>query len=176
MAETLVGPTRCSHYVDFEYSVHTCPSAVLREVAGVFPDQREAILSKDPSGNSALLIVPTFQKAAASLLSWGDVQAAEKDRLLEEFLRWSKQVCDVLWAQGYWADVTDPCTGLPYYGTAGAQIYSDVHANMTILKYETENVGGCVVMAHPEWKYASYPATLFTTAPLETLHQALAST
>ena len=85
-------------------------------------------------------------------------------------------VCEHIWKHGHWADVTDPATGLPYFGQAGSHIYSDVHGNMALLKYETENVGGCVVMSHPEWKYASYPATLFSSAPLDVLKEALSLT
>mmetsp|Transcript_9900 Transcript_9900/g.16986 ORF Transcript_9900/g.16986 Transcript_9900/m.16986 type:complete len:93 (-) Transcript_9900:128-406(-) len=82
-------------------------------------------------------------------------------------------VCQAIWDSGHWADATDPSSGQPYFGDAGSDIYSDVHGNMVLLKYPTENVGGCEVMAHPEWKYRCYPATMFTTAPLETVLEVL---
>mmetsp|Transcript_2606 Transcript_2606/g.4581 ORF Transcript_2606/g.4581 Transcript_2606/m.4581 type:complete len:100 (+) Transcript_2606:598-897(+) len=92
-----------------------------------------------------------------------------------QFLRWSKLVCEKLWSEKYWADITDPCSGQPYFGQASSTIYADINANMVLLKYDSEDVGGCRVMAHPEWRFHSYPATLFTSAPFETLSAVLYS-
>mmetsp|Transcript_12320 Transcript_12320/g.33262 ORF Transcript_12320/g.33262 Transcript_12320/m.33262 type:complete len:91 (+) Transcript_12320:180-452(+) len=85
------------------------------------------------------------------------------------------RVCEKLWEDGSWADVTDPCTGQAYFGPASSAIYADVNANMLLLKYPTEDVGGCRVMRHPVWDFCCYPATLFTTAPYPALLAALSS-
>eukprot|EP00729_Bicosta_minor_P018760 gene18760-32336_t len=101
-----------------------------------------------------MLIVPTFQPCKCDLVAMGPEPEAEKDRLLEN-------------AQGHWADLTDPCSGFPVYGERGPGWYPDVIGSQMLLQYTMLDTGCCKLIAHPRWQTKVYPATLFTTAPLE---------
>lgn len=160
-------PTLSRTYDDFEFSVHTPPNAFLRELTSVFPDA--SICVKTP-----VLVVPTFQRSAVSLLEYGDVQATEKDRLLLRFFEWCGQVVEAVirLQPSAWIDATDPASGLAWRGTPGS-CYSDVDGIIRLLRYDSIDIGGCRVVAHPQWKFAVYPATLFTTAAPEVIKQAL---
>jgi hypothetical protein len=69
--------------------VHACPRVHLRELAAVFPEC-------DPAG---LLIVPTCQHAAVDLVRFGADVDAEKDRLLERFMRFANAITSLLTQQ-----------------------------------------------------------------------------
>eukprot|EP00741_Cyanophora_paradoxa_P014664 tig00020816_g14142.t1 len=148
-----------------EYSIHEAPALLKREAALTFPHNE--IKEKD------LLIVPCCQPVTVDLIAWGPKEQEEKDRCLEMFIAWGKRVCEAVRAQGHWADVTDPCSGLPLLSERGNHIYSDVEALELLLRYKTVDIGGCRVLSHPKWGYRVYPTTLFSTAPLAVLTAAL---
>lgn len=168
--QVILPPTPSQTYIDFEYSVHIPPRALLREIISVFPG---VDISGGDRAHTPLLVIPTFQRAALPLLEYGDRQAEEKDRLLERFFQWCQQVYDAIKAlePDAWVDATDPASGTAWKGSAGS-CYSDVDGIIRLLRYETVDVG-CRVAAHPVWRFAVYPATLFTTAPQEVVKKAL---
>ena len=47
---------------------------------------------------------------------------------------------------------------------------------LTLLALLAQQVGSCNVILHPQWQTLHYPASLFTTAPLDALQAAIAST
>lgn len=55
------------------------------------------------------------------------------------------------------------------------QIYSEVQGIQHIFKYRVHNAGCCKIILHPKWGSSCYPATIFTTAPLEQLISMLES-
>ena len=59
--------------------------------------------------------------------------------------------------------------------TPGNAVYSEIDGMAMLLPYERFNAGMCMVLAHPEWGTSVYPATIFTTAPPDTVAQVLAS-
>ena len=166
-AETLLAPTKLPNNSLFEYSIHSVPASFKRDLAPVFPDAK--ITSQSP-----ILVIPTFQKATVNLTVFGKEQESEKDRLLLVFYKWSDRVRAALSKRDAqaWVDVTDPVTGMARWGS-GASTYSDVHGAVKCLKYATTDCGGCTILKHPQWKYAVYPATLFTNAPLATIQEAI---
>lgn len=166
-SETLVSPRCMSNNPLFQYSIHTIPSSFKRDLAPVFPDA--SITPQTP-----LLIIPTFQKSDIELLTYGEQQDKEKDRLLLSFYEWSDQVRQQILAiyPQAWVDVTDPASGIARWGNQGS-LYSDVEGVVKCLKYETMDCGGCRILKHPSWKYSVYPATMFTTVPLQLLQHAL---
>lgn len=168
--QVILLPTASQTYTGFEYSVHIPPRALLREITSVFPG---VDISSDPRVHTPLLVIPTFQRAALPLLEYGDRQAEEKDRLLERFFQWCQQVHDAIKAfePDAWVDATDPASGTAWKGNAGS-CYSDVDGIIRLLRYETVDVG-CRIAAHPVWRFAVYPATLFTTAPQDVVKKAL---
>lgn len=165
--ETKLPPTLSRTFADFEFSVHAPPNALLRELTSVFPDTSIGV-------RSPVLVIPTFQRSAVPLLEYGDEQDAEKDRLLLRFFEWCGQIAEVVnqLQPLAWIDATDPASGLAWRGKPGS-CYSDVDGITRLLRYETLDIGGCRVVAHPQWRFAVYPATLFTTATVEVVVQAL---
>eukprot|EP00878_Enallax_costatus_P008273 GHUV01008649.1.p1 GENE.GHUV01008649.1~~GHUV01008649.1.p1 ORF type:complete len:175 (+),score=26.50 GHUV01008649.1:208-732(+) len=146
-----------------EYSVHTLPASMAREIQHVFPDLNLA----------DMLIVPTCQQADYDLVRTGEKIDVEKDRLLERFMAWSQCICSKLQAQGYWCDYIDPCSGLPMIQQGTNNVYPEVEGLSVLLGFKTQNAGCCKIVLHPRWGSAVYPATLFTKAPLEQLIAAI---
>jgi len=64
-------------------------------------------------------------------------------------------------------DLADPCSGLPVLGERGGSFYPDVIGGQMLLNYDVIDTGCCKLLAHPRWHTRVYPATLFTTAPLD---------
>mmetsp|Transcript_8833 Transcript_8833/g.12417 ORF Transcript_8833/g.12417 Transcript_8833/m.12417 type:complete len:166 (-) Transcript_8833:64-561(-) len=65
---------------------------------------------------------------------------------------------------GYWADLIDPCSGLPML-SGGNKVYSEVDGMQLVLKYQVMNAGFCSVLIHPRWGSSVYPASCFSNAP-----------
>eukprot|EP00195_Chlamydomonas_chlamydogama_P015190 CAMPEP_0202889956 /NCGR_PEP_ID=MMETSP1392-20130828/492_1 /ASSEMBLY_ACC=CAM_ASM_000868 /TAXON_ID=225041 /ORGANISM="Chlamydomonas chlamydogama, Strain SAG 11-48b" /LENGTH=136 /DNA_ID=CAMNT_0049573411 /DNA_START=46 /DNA_END=453 /DNA_ORIENTATION=+ len=124
-----------------EYSIHDCPLRIKDEILTVFP---KVDVSK-------LLIVPTCQHAAMDLVQVGEPVDVEKDKLLEQFMDWSKAVCDILAAEGHWVDYIDPCSGLPMVHKECNSVYPEVEGLSVLKGYKTANAGCCKVLLHPKW-------------------------
>eukprot|EP00963_Diacronema_lutheri_P008532 scaffold762_cov363-Pavlova_lutheri.AAC.19 len=166
-----------------EASVHTFPTSEGLSVHSLFPD----------APSSDLLLILTNQEAALDLAprwagsvgrqpgvhkDWGARASEEMDRLLERFLSWAKWMCTYLHGRGYWADAVDPRTGyaLRLAGTNGRSSvgskYDEVTAAQTLLGYPVEFCGAAPVISHPMWGTCCYPASMATSAPLETIQDA----
>ncbi|KAG0039803.1 hypothetical protein BGZ82_006656 [Podila clonocystis] len=91
-----------------------------------------------------LLIVPTFQKCGNQMVAWDAAIAKEKDDRLED-----------------------------NYSERGRDVYPDVEGCHMLLKYDFQAAGCCKILLHPNWGSKIYPATFFTTAPLDVLQNIL---
>lgn len=120
-----------------------------------------------------MLIIPTRQRANVELVHMGERVENEKDRLLENFMAFAKEVCNYLEARGHWADYIDPCSGLPMIHRDTSAVYGEVEALCTLLGYRTQNAGCCKVLLHPRWGSAVYPASLFVKAPIASVVEAI---
>lgn len=172
-----------------ECSVHSLPKQLLREFKHVFrgewrelrPDDfaatkndREDNEEDDGSINASidettpmLLAIPTNQMAREDLVAVGDHIEAEKNRLLNVFIKFAQEVCGNFKSRGHWADFIDPCSGLPMLATHNHnKVYSEVDGMEVLLGYSTYNAGFCKILTHPQWGSAVYPATIFAYAPL----------
>lgn len=147
----------------FEVTVVTCPRAFVREVQMVFPGQDLA----------NLIAIPTCQKSVRDLCEMGEDIEKEKDALLESFDRFSRKLCAVLRKEGEWSDFIDPCSGLPALREHTNRGYSEVDGLALLLRFSTHSAGMCKVASHPKWGTSFYPATIFTTAPIDTLRDAI---
>lgn len=158
---TLLPPTLSSTFPDFEFSIHRCPRRLHRDLPSIFPDLLP--ISSLPS----VLLIPALQRSSVDLLSYGPVQAAEKDRLLARFLRWADLVrrAVALRDPAAWLDVTDPASAVAHFGTPAAS-YSDVDGLVTLRRFRTIDCAGCTVAAHPQWRYAMYPGPFPTHSDL----------
>eukprot|EP00047_Mylnosiga_fluctuans_P005356 m.240000 g.240000 ORF g.240000 m.240000 type:complete len:173 (-) comp13588_c0_seq1:114-632(-) len=143
-----------------EYSVHPANALFRRELARVFGDSVDY---------TRMLIIPTFQSARVDLVAMGAHAEEEKDRLFQTFYDWATGVCKRLQGAGHWADFTDPATGLPALGDRFTGVYPDVIGMQAMLNYDVIDTGCCKIITHPRFGTKVYPATMFTTAPLEDL-------
>eukprot|EP00953_Heterococcus_sp_UTEX-ZZ885_P006372 3898-Heterococcus_DN1.PRE.2 len=107
---------------------------------------------KDWSGSgidlTGCLAVPTNQHADTDLVNVGQPVEAEKDRLLNV-------VSALMMLSG------------------GNKVYSEVEGMQLLLQYQVMNAGMCRVLLHPLWGSAVYPASCFTTAPIDVVTRAL---
>eukprot|EP00668_Euglena_longa_P040494 GGOE01053316.1.p1 GENE.GGOE01053316.1~~GGOE01053316.1.p1 ORF type:complete len:229 (-),score=47.65 GGOE01053316.1:424-1032(-) len=146
-----------------EYSVHKCPKLAVEDVRRAFPDQSLV--------GEALLLIPTFQPSTCELIAFTEESRVQKDLKLQTFFNWANEFRERVQAAGHWADFTDPSSGFPVHSNRGAHPFSDVSACELLLPYHFQHVcgpaGGCRVISHPKWRLAAYPATAFTTAPLD---------
>ncbi|PKK76813.1 hypothetical protein RhiirC2_733357 [Rhizophagus irregularis] len=150
-----------------EFSIHLASSRFARELKSVFP-QVEYI--------ERCLVVPTFLKCTHDLVGIGAAIDNEKDEKLEDFVGWGKEISQKLRDRGYWADLTDPCSGYPIFSERGPSIYPDVQGAVELLKYDLHNAGCCHILLHPKWGSKVYPGTLFTTASDLELKQVISET
>ncbi|KAJ1964518.1 hypothetical protein GGI12_001363 [Dipsacomyces acuminosporus] len=151
--------------VSLQYSVHSCPRRVKREIGLVFPE----IVGRE----GELLFIPTFQKTKSSMLSFQGETAMEKDEKLHLFYRWGAEFVERMQKEGYWADITDPMSGLALFTACGPSLYPDVEGAEVLLRYTTYNVGNCFILTHPRWGTHIYPATAFALAPVAVVKQVL---
>ncbi|KAJ2363877.1 hypothetical protein IW150_006631 [Coemansia sp. RSA 2607] len=151
--------------VALQYSVHRCPRRMRREMRLVFP----CVANRE----SELVIIPTFQKTKSSMISYGADTQTEKDDKLQLFYRWGGELVSRLQQKGFWADVTDPMSGMSLFSTSGPSLYPDVEGAEILLKYKPFNLGSCFVLSHPHWGTSIYPASAFTLAPPEVVVQTL---
>ncbi|KAI9356975.1 hypothetical protein DFJ73DRAFT_821665 [Zopfochytrium polystomum] len=162
-----------------EASAHSAGRHLSRELALVFSHYDEVCRARSwgPAlGRSLLkdaLIVPTMQRTVTDIMAVNPDTNWERNLLLEYFFMWAHEVCEFIHRTGHWADFTDPASGYPVYTPRGTTLYPDVDGSSRLLRYVTQDVGCCRVLSHPKWGSRNYPATLFTTAPVELLQQAL---
>lgn len=159
-----------------ECSVHTLPKPLVREFHHVFGEKYLQDLDgmqedDDDSNRLELLAIPTNQQARQDLVAVGDEIEFEKDRLLNVFMEFGKEICERIRAMGYWADYIDPCSGLPMITRDCNKVYSEVDGMEILLNYRAYNAGFCKVLTHPKWGSAVYPATIFCYAPRDQVIQ-----
>ncbi|KAJ1969628.1 hypothetical protein H4R35_006089 [Dimargaris xerosporica] len=172
--------------VTLEYSVHRCSSRFYHELCLTFPHLRSPHSSEhqpwsasltNTSGSlpcdNPLLVVPTFQHTSQSLVAIGPGVEDEKNEKLLYFFAWGNTVIAHLRKRGYWADMTDPCSGYPIHSPRGPSFYPDIAGCQYLLKYSVMTTNSCCVMVHPRWGTNFYPATLFTMAPAKVLESVL---
>ena len=158
---TLIHPNIISHKGnDIEYSVHKVSASLIPEIQPCLPE-----IEKDQVGQ--LLLIPTFQKCECSVIEFTAEASVEKDRLLEIFFAFAREIKNKIKDKGFWCDYVDPTTGYPTI--RGACPYAEVSAMESILPYTTTHVGtsagGCSMLSHPHWGLSCYPATLFALCP-----------
>lgn len=83
-----------------------------REFHHVFPESNLP-LDEIRDTNSEFLAIPTNQHAREDLVATGEKIEREKDRLLNVFIQFARNLCEKIRAAGFWADFIDPCSGLP---------------------------------------------------------------
>eukprot|EP00471_Norrisiella_sphaerica_P012722 CAMPEP_0184498576 /NCGR_PEP_ID=MMETSP0113_2-20130426/39346_1 /TAXON_ID=91329 /ORGANISM="Norrisiella sphaerica, Strain BC52" /LENGTH=206 /DNA_ID=CAMNT_0026886161 /DNA_START=95 /DNA_END=715 /DNA_ORIENTATION=- len=158
--------------IEIEYSVHTLHSIIKRHCKQIFPG-----LYKQVKGGKKdlpeIVCIPTFQHCSCDMLEFTDEAEKEKDKLLKSFYAWCQAVCAELISQGFWADYIDPCSGYPVLGSSGSSTYNEVEGMQLLLRYRHQQVGMCKVILHPRWGQRIYPASMFTSAPVDAIQKAV---
>ncbi|KAJ1565714.1 hypothetical protein HK096_011372 [Nowakowskiella sp. JEL0078] len=172
--------TNTQNHVFIQYSVHSVGRIMAREIASVFCN---VDFQKGSSSDKLrrdflidnLLVIPTFQRSFYDLVGITDETNRERDALLENIYEVAHKFRSLLQEQNpeYWADLTDPASGYPLFSPRGLSLYPDVDGAQRLLKYQTELAGCCRIILHPKWGTRNYPATMFTTAPLNVVEDIL---
>ena len=163
-----------------ETSVHNLPKPLLREFRHVFQDEYlkrpEINVPIATAGEEMVLIaIPTNQRAREDLVAVGDHIEQEKDRLLNVFISFGREVSERIRGKGYWADFIDPCSGLPMMTQNCNKVYSEVDGMECLLNYKSYNAGFCKILTHPKWGSAVYPATIFAHCPISVAMEVIQS-
>lgn len=153
-----------------EVALHRPNPVVVRDLD--FYLEPAITLKQGPKSTKQVLIVTTCQHSKTELLSWDEDTCNEKDRLLEAFVDYAKQVCDAMRARGYWADYTDPASGLLVM-SPGQRVWPEIQSLERLLGYRMGQAAGCHILMHPKWGSRMYPATMFTDAPEDVIKQHL---
>lgn len=140
-----------------------CSSSYIRELRFIFPGV----------DLTNVIAISTMQQTVVDLVSFGGDQDVEKDRCLEAFFAFAKPTCDELRSKGYFADYIDPCSGLPMITPDTQKVFDEVQSAQVLLGFPIMNTGCCKILLHPKWGSSVYPATFFTTAPLDELMKAI---
>ncbi len=146
-----------------EVSVHACGKAFLRELEPLLPG----------IDLTNMLVIPTMQHSSLDLVKIGDPVEAEKDFCLEVFMDFASTFCKRMIECNHFADYVDPCSGLVMLTKDANKVFSEVDSAQQLLGYAVQNCGCCKVLLHPKWGSAVYPASIFTTAPMELVNQIL---
>jgi hypothetical protein len=75
----ILNPTFCHENNDFQFSVHLCSKAVMRQLQHVFPD----LHLFDSETVDLVYAIPTLQHSKYDLVNIGEEIEQEKDTLLE---------------------------------------------------------------------------------------------
>jgi hypothetical protein len=76
--KVILNPIFWNENNDFQFSVHLCTKAVLRQLQHIFPD-----LLNSESIEPTIYAIPTLQHSKHDLVNIGEEIEQEKDRLLE---------------------------------------------------------------------------------------------
>ncbi|CAG8463405.1 9171_t:CDS:2 [Acaulospora morrowiae] len=161
---TVQNPESLKNFV-LEYSIHAGSRRFNKDLVRIFPEIEDQI--------DRCLVIPVFLKCENEIVGIGSEIDKERDKKLIDFVEWGKLICQKLRDRGYWADLTDPCSGYPIFSNRGPSIYPDVQGAEHLLKYSIQNVGCCHILLHPRWGGKVYPGTLFTIAGVNDINQVI---
>lgn len=162
----------------FELSVHRPSRLLLSDIEAVFRPDLDAAFraeaadfaSKEAFLRERLLVVPLWQPATQNLAIIREAVSVERRQLCHNFVAFAEVLRSHL--PGQWLDASDPRSGQAMFGTPTTATYNELDGLTQCLKYAFEPHGCCGIVLHPQWGYAAYPVSLFTTAPLAVLAQA----
>jgi hypothetical protein len=165
--------------LQFEVTVHRPSRLLLRDIEGVFkPDlqaafeaQAGAYESLDHFLQERLLVMPLWQPAEQDLSVLSESVSAERRQLCKNFITFARALIAQL--DGQWLDASDPRSGQALFGSPTTATYNELDGLTQCLKYKFEPFGCCGIVIHPRWGYNAYPVSVFTTAPLPVLVEAV---
>jgi len=148
------------HNVNLELSAMNCPTALVKDLISMFPDQQL-------TNHSRLTVLNLTQKSDNDMSAWSLQMEMERDKLTHVFIESAMNICEALKQEGFWADFIDPTSGRPYLGGFTNSTLFETDERYRQLGFKIEDLGCCKVMKHVLWGSYAFVGTIFTTAPLE---------
>ncbi|XP_049327084.1 metabolism of cobalamin associated Da isoform X1 [Astyanax mexicanus] len=138
------------HHSDVECSMHSCPQLLKQELESFFPTL--------PA--SAITVVTVVQKPAT------EAEELDREQLLNKFVSGAKEICFMLWREGYWADFIDPLSGNAFFGAKlSDSILQPEQQQRGHSGFHIEDLASCMVIRHILKDTPTFVGTLITNAP-----------
>jgi len=148
------------HNVNLELRAMDCPPALVKDLIGLFPDQKL-------TSQSRVTVLNLTQKSDNDMSAWSLQMEMERDKLTQVFIDSATNICEALKQEGYWADFIDPTSGRPYLGSFTNSTLFETDERYKQLGFNIEDLGCCKVMKHVLWGSYAFVGTIFTSAPLD---------
>nr|XP_006821067.1 PREDICTED: methylmalonic aciduria and homocystinuria type D homolog, mitochondrial-like isoform X2 [Saccoglossus kowalevskii] len=136
-----------------------CPSKLRKGFMELFP---EGDLIDDN-----LTVITLCQKTKNDMSGWSPSVEEERDELTSYFITGAQEICDLLKAEGYWADFVDPSSGLAYNASHTNATLFETDERYKHFGFEIIDLGCCKVLSHPLWGTHAFLGSLFTSAPTD---------
>lgn len=137
-----------------------CPKNIHRDLGELFPQDQQVGGAKD------ITVITLSQHTEHDMSGWSEAVEAEREQLLDKFVRSCKQICEALKQRGYWCDFVDPSSGKPYYSAHTNATMFETDEKYKSLGFDIEDLGCCKVIRHLTWGTHAYVGSLFTDAPM----------
>lgn len=148
------------HNLNLELRATNCPPALVKDLIGMFPDQKL-------TNHSQVTVLNLTQKSDNDMSAWSLQMEMERDKLTQVFIDSAMNICEELKREGYWADFIDPTSGRPYLGGFTNSTLFETDERYNQLGFNIEDLGCCKVMKHVLWGSRAFVGTIFTSAPLD---------
>jgi hypothetical protein len=81
----LHGPVRITtdKGTPLDYSVHTCPALLFRDLVNIFPEQAQILLDSKNDEHKQFFIIPTFQPTMCDMTDYSEETENRKNNLLD---------------------------------------------------------------------------------------------
>ncbi|XP_053374606.1 cobalamin trafficking protein CblD-like [Mercenaria mercenaria] len=140
-----------------ECVAHECPQLMRKDFADLFPwmDIMQGHFT----------VITVSQKTKEDMSGWSMEVEAEREELLDSFIKGATEICEALNKVGYWADFIDPSCGKPFHSQHTNSSLFETDERYRKLGFEIEDLGCCKVIRHHIWGTHAYIGCLFTNAP-----------
>uniref|UniRef100_A0A2I3H1Z0 Metabolism of cobalamin associated D n=1 Tax=Nomascus leucogenys TaxID=61853 RepID=A0A2I3H1Z0_NOMLE len=124
--------------INMECAIQTCPELWRKDFESLFPEV----------ANSKLIILTSEEVET------------EREVRLEKFINGAKEIC----SEGYWADFTDPSSGLAFFGPYTNNTLFETDECYRHLGFSVDDLGCCKVIRHGLWGTHVVVGSVFTNA------------
>ncbi|XP_066513852.1 cobalamin trafficking protein CblD-like [Hoplias malabaricus] len=139
------------HLSEVECSMHSCPELLKQELESFFPELPV----------SGITVITVKQKKTAS-----ETEELDRGQLLDKFVTGAKEICFMLWREGYWADFIDPLSGNAFFGAQSLDSVLELEQRHHS-GFHIEDLASCKVIKHILKDTHTFVGTLITNAPYD---------
>tara|TARA_B110000285_G_C14848941_1_gene479005 strand:- start:12 stop:539 length:528 start_codon:yes stop_codon:yes gene_type:complete len=160
-----------------DLTIHSCNKHSLKDIDPVFKNSLNKYLTSKNISNKKqylldnLKIVCSWQKSNIPINTINNEVSVEMDRLYKNFILYITEIKRNI--TKHWIDASSPHTGKCLFGKETNLIYNELSGLKYLLNYDSEKMGCCGMVLHPEYQYKGYPITFFTDESLENLKKIL---